>query len=224
MVSRESSPSTTAATLKSAAPAFTLDTTGEVLVSIALGVPAEVAGGYRWKDLSPFVQGYLRAAFEGLRGEATPAITAALADVANHDSRARNQPLLRECGKALRERCHWSGTHSWPATCDKLREIGLVIVVMPVTSLTAGPVSEPTELGRAVSPFLLGFSDLAPEALAAVLRDCERYRGRTSSSSGAVGALFWMNRSGGHLSGDGWSPLSPFLGDDGKVRGLGESV
>jgi hypothetical protein len=40
---------------------FQLDTTGEVDLSIAEGVPAAIAGGYRWFDLSPFTQGYIEA-------------------------------------------------------------------------------------------------------------------------------------------------------------------
>lgn len=63
----------------------------------------------------------------------------------------------------------------------------------------------------------LAFSDLAPETLAAILEDCERFRGRTASKCSKVGALFWKNRSAGYLSDDGWTPLTPTLGEDGKV-------
>jgi len=38
-----------------------LDTSGEVMLSIAKGVPAEIAGGHRWSDLTPFCQGYIEA-------------------------------------------------------------------------------------------------------------------------------------------------------------------
>lgn len=62
------------------------------------------------------------------------------------------------------------------------------------------------------------FTDFAPETLARIIEDCERYRGKTSSKSAAVGALFWKNRAANCLSDDGWMPLTVTLGDDGKVR------
>ncbi len=46
---------------------FQLDTSGEVLLTIAKGMPAEVAGGYRWPDLTPFVQGYVEALLGDVR-------------------------------------------------------------------------------------------------------------------------------------------------------------
>ena len=41
---------------------FTFDTSGEVGLSLAAGVPFEVAGGHSWYDLSPFAQGYVEGA------------------------------------------------------------------------------------------------------------------------------------------------------------------
>ena len=40
---------------------FQLDTSGEVGLTIAQGIPAEIAGGHCWSDLSPFTQGYIEA-------------------------------------------------------------------------------------------------------------------------------------------------------------------
>jgi len=45
---------------------FELDTSGEVALSKAAGVPFEIAGGHEWSDLDPFTQGYVEAVFAGL--------------------------------------------------------------------------------------------------------------------------------------------------------------
>lgn len=57
MASRDQSPSTTVATPKSAAPAFTLDTSGAVASTVRFGLP------YAWSDLDAFAQGYVEALF-----------------------------------------------------------------------------------------------------------------------------------------------------------------
>lgn len=75
----------------------------------------------------------------------------------------------------------------------------------------------------------LGFSDLSPEALALIIRDCERAL-RTSLWGNSVrdGRLFWSERTEELFSGF-WGgqqtllcetlfpPLRPFLNEDGKV-------
>lgn len=38
-----------------------LDTSGEVALSVARGIPFEVAGGHSWFDLNPFTRGYVTA-------------------------------------------------------------------------------------------------------------------------------------------------------------------
>lgn len=65
---------------------------------------------------------------------------------------------------------------------------------------------------------LPGFSDLSPEALALILRDCEAL---TEDFPGvaavrAAGSDFWMARN--HPEGlPRFPPLTPYLSDDGKV-------
>jgi hypothetical protein len=63
----------------------------------------------------------------------------------------------------------------------------------------------------------LRFSDLAPEALALIQKDCERVcdLAGTDGGSPVVGAAFWRNRQGGTAS---FPPLTVTLGDDGKVH------
>jgi hypothetical protein len=67
---------------------------------------------------------------------------------------------------------------------------------------------------------LFAFSDLAPETLALILRDCESARlilGRRDSSTDA-GKWLWITRnSNPHMTTSGFPPLTPYLGDDGKV-------
>lgn len=61
------------------------------------------------------------------------------------------------------------------------------------------------------------FSDLAPETLARIMEDCERFADLHGNATTAqTAAIFWRNRqAGGYPS---FPPLTPFLGDDGKVR------
>lgn len=72
--------------------------------------------------------------------------------------------------------------------------------------------------------FPLAFSDLVPETLAAILKDCAAWAAlwptawESARLSTVSGRLFWRDRSA-----PGWSeaahfpPLTPYLGDDGKV-------
>jgi hypothetical protein len=62
-----------------------------------------------------------------------------------------------------------------------------------------------------------GFRDLAPETLAMVRRDCERESLEPSASDPREeGGAFWRLRQCGAYS-NKWAPLTPYLGDDGKV-------
>ena len=84
-----------------------------------------------------------------------------------------------------------------------------------VEAMLSGPV-----MGR-FAPLnrQFGFSDLSPEALAATIRDCEAMcewdrlaRTRFPKS----GAIRWGERQRG-LDAPRFPPLTPYLGDDGKV-------
>lgn len=65
----------------------------------------------------------------------------------------------------------------------------------------------------------LGFSDLSPEALALILRDCEDCKDvpgcASLSNTPATGEMFWDLRQEGDLP--RWPALTPYLSDDGKV-------
>lgn len=65
-----------------------------------------------------------------------------------------------------------------------------------------------------------GFSDLAPETLAMILRDCEGL-GSIYSDTTRGGALFWSDRQGGGFLGlnpqTRFPPLRTYLNDAGKV-------
>jgi hypothetical protein len=70
----------------------------------------------------------------------------------------------------------------------------------------------------------VGFSDLAPETLALILLDCEAWLRERDDWYGAVrhnwrtaekGEDFWGSRNGGAWT--NFPPLTPYLGDDGKV-------
>ena len=75
--------------------------------------------------------------------------------------------------------------------------------------------AERAQQGRERSRFDrdLVFSDLAPESLALILRDCE------DGADGARGGrLFWEMRRRDAFKGNPlFPPLTPYLGDDGKV-------
>lgn len=64
-----------------------------------------------------------------------------------------------------------------------------------------------------------GFSDLSPEALAAILKDCARAKpmeGYRADEYAKMGRQFWMNRQSGLLP-ERFQPLTVTLSDDGKV-------
>ncbi len=62
-----------------------------------------------------------------------------------------------------------------------------------------------------------GFSDLAPETLAAIMRDCEHVQDVSTYGSSEDGDHFWKVRQSG-LYPETWPPFTPYLDDTGKVR------
>lgn len=67
---------------------------------------------------------------------------------------------------------------------------------------------------------LAGFSDLSPEALEAILRDCEDARTHwcMSVNTADAGRSFWEHRQNpGHWRSTIFPPLSTALGEDGRV-------
>jgi len=62
------------------------------------------------------------------------------------------------------------------------------------------------------------FSDLAPKTLALILKDCADARRRyMRDDTTKDGRLFWEARDKGDCQPEGYWPLTPYLGDDGKV-------
>jgi hypothetical protein len=66
----------------------------------------------------------------------------------------------------------------------------------------------------------VGFSDLAPETLAAILKDCEAFTNEVDGlparlQTADAGRTFWMRRQDGARP--GFPPLTPYLGEDGLV-------
>jgi len=71
------------------------------------------------------------------------------------------------------------------------------------------------------NPRPFGFSDLAPETLARIVEDCGRRVDGWPPHVGdaewrSLGARFWTQRSTPSRY-QHWVPLTPYLGDDGKV-------
>lgn len=62
----------------------------------------------------------------------------------------------------------------------------------------------------------LRFADLAPETLTTILRDCAATTAGKADLPAVWGANFWRNRQAGEIS--AFPPLTPYLGEDGKVR------
>lgn len=68
-----------------------------------------------------------------------------------------------------------------------------------------------------------GFADLAPETLAAILKDCADYTSRPFGTKditdlrpdSTAGGRFWRKRQERFY--DAFPPLTPYLGDDGRV-------
>lgn len=75
-------------------------------------------------------------------------------------------------------------------------------------------MSEPEGHEDAVRP---EFSDLAPETLARIMEDCERFLIDAADRSKAAGALFFRSRQRGEWKRWGYAPLTIELRDDGKV-------
>ena len=70
---------------------------------------------------------------------------------------------------------------------------------------------------------VLGFSDLSPEALALILKDCERYHAESAipiSDFREGGAIYFDERQSGNVPDvpTAHPPLTVSLGGDGKIR------
>lgn len=62
------------------------------------------------------------------------------------------------------------------------------------------------------------FRDLAPETLARIISDCERFCASAGYYTADDAARFWGRRQAGGEAQYGFPPLPVQLGDDGKVR------
>lgn len=64
----------------------------------------------------------------------------------------------------------------------------------------------------------VGFSDLAPSTLAAILKDCAARQAQHAPdiTRAIVGRMFWNHRQRGVVGAE-FPPLTAYLGDDGKV-------
>jgi hypothetical protein len=73
---------------------------------------------------------------------------------------------------------------------------------------------------RTVNPsFASGFSDLSPEALALILRDCERWQEQFPAvGKHKDGAAFWELRTKQYVKRPDFPPLTVSLSDEGKVQ------
>lgn len=185
--------------------AFTLDTSGIVYpMEPRVEVPGGAANAVMWTDLDPFTQGYVEALFASLRSS-DPRVVEVLA----------RRRLSLDQDAALLTTIHWSRAALWPSTREEMENLGLVKVV---ARAGGGTVTEPTELGRLAATHTIGFSDLSPEALAAIMGDCARYQRSEIAElcNGAEGRWFWHAR---NLRDDlkDFPPLTVSLGDDGKV-------
>lgn len=177
--------------------AFTLDTSGEVMLSHAPGVPAEVAGGYRWSDLSPFAQGYIEAAFASLMAE-----------------RQRIRPI-RQRGKMTASiyDIYRSGGEQH-ADLDPHFRCGRLGVRPP--SANHSKALAAWDAGYDTGP---AFRHLAPATLARILKDCEEFqaiRRELRAHDADNGAHFWEGRQQGAWR--KFPPLTLYLGDDGLIR------
>lgn len=111
-------------------------------------------------------------------------------------------------------RCGWSGAEPDTAPTH--------FATAPGYGLKA-PLCPPCGQYFAESDFpVWTFSDLAPETLAAIRKDCAaandgKWLGYRDTAG--CGAMFWKERQQGFLNGDGpkFPPLTVSLGDDGKV-------
>lgn len=63
-----------------------------------------------------------------------------------------------------------------------------------------------------------GFADLAPETLARIMEDADRYRRPELDYTREEGESFWIWQAEGFGDTEDFPPLALYLGDDGKVR------
>lgn len=91
------------------------------------------------------------------------------------------------------------------------------------TARPRGPTERPMLRSMILNMRSAAFSDLAPETLARIIEDCERFVGDPSTNRADNGAACWRMRNRSphrfffqeQFPDDG--PLTPYLGDDGKV-------
>ena len=181
---------------------FTLDTSGEVTI-LRPNFWGDGDRVVRWSDLSPFAQGYVEALFASL-------------------------PFFHmECPA-----CEWDCIVGPPG----LGDLGICCPLCAedngrtVTVRTEARVSRDwTGTVEGSDDRKKGFSDLSPEALALILRDCTRaLETKLWGDSVGDGRLFWSERQEELFSGF-WGgqqtllcetlfpPLAVTLSDDGKV-------
>lgn len=80
-----------------------------------------------------------------------------------------------------------------------------------VEALFNGWITEPGWGDRPLEHF--AFSDLASETLEVILKDCATFKDARPFD----GKLFWDQRQRGQWTVQGFPPVVPYLGDDGKI-------
>jgi hypothetical protein len=180
---------------------FTLDTSGAVRGSIyptsaawlgPSGVPRT------WGSLDPFTQGYVEALFASLR----PAFY-----------------RIREGVKPYGGKRLQTAYRTFDPDNGSLREVTGYVHISASKVATAQRLYRSDELDAEPT----AFSNLAPETLAAILKDCtavlqivDLYADPKKARD--QGTVFWTARQNGRWELRGFPVLTPYLGDDGKVR------
>jgi hypothetical protein len=108
-------------------------------------------------------------------------------------------------------------------TFDRLPNLaqGYVEALFATLNENAHTLAIAYPIGRSIPCY--GFSDLHPDTLAAILRDCEALAtcedGSKIDGLGSLdGQMFWLERQAGYLREDGFPTLAPYLNDEGRVR------
>jgi len=111
--------------------------------------------------------------------------------------------------RAHRERgwvCNWTGGHC-PSGCGSP-------CTYTIDSTHCGGGKVVQDYNRRPT-----FSDLAPETLARIMEDCERFGAMCEANLWLIqGNEFWIMRQRGDLTDKDFPPLTLYLSDDGKVR------